>query len=381
MPDTGQKIPFKDFGEATSWERTPEGYLKVNASIAKPGIQDYFAGELPRQLLPQALQGDQGRVVKLLRPVDEVFRPESMDSFNLKPVTNDHPPEFVDSTNFSRYQIGMALGPTAPKDGVLNTQLLIQDAKSIEQIEGGKRQVSAGYDAGIVWDAGIDAVHGPYDGKQISIVANHVAIVDKGRAGAAIQINDSWKSQPEKGDEMGDVTRDVGGLSVKFSDQGAQAIDSLLASLDVETAKSKDLAVKLTDAEKKIDELQGKLDVEESNRFTDAQIEELVNARVALADRVKTLCDVECGGKAPMDIKKEVIAKMKDGFSLEGKSDDYINAVFDMLEPPKQTDQGLQTMAAAITDASTVAPVVSPIEAARKELNAYNAEGWKQEVK
>ncbi len=380
MGDEPLKIHLTDTGEATTWERTPEGYLKVNANLARPGIQDYYAGELSRSALPPELQDNQMRKLKLLRPVDEVFKPESLSTYQHKPLTNNHPPEFIDSGNYSNYQVGMTLGQATPKDGMVNMDMLIQDAKSIEAIEGGKRQLSVGYSLAFDWTSGTDALHGAYDGKMTHIVANHVAIVDKGRAGARVQINDSWKSKhPNEGDKMGDtITRKIGGLSVEFSDQGAQAIDTLQGTLDAEIAKGANLAAKLTDSEKKIDELQGKLDAEKSERLTDAAIEELVTARVTLESTAKALHpEIDCAGKSPLEIKTECIAQLKDGFSLEGKSDEYISAVFDTLEAPK-ADNGLQNMTSALNDAAPTTVERPDIMAeAQKKMDEINANAWK----
>jgi hypothetical protein len=375
-------IQLQDFGETNTQKDTPEGYLLVNANLAKPGILEYYAGELPRDSLPDNLQDEPMTVVRLLRPVEEVFKPESISSYNLKPVTNDHPPQFVNAKNYSKFQVGMTTQNAAQRDGFLNADFLIQDAESVAAVKNGKRQISSGYRLQIEWGAGIHDVHGPYDGRQVNIMANHVAIVDKGRAGAQVRINDSWQDTPgakQSGDTMA-VTREVKGLSVEFSGQGAQAVDGLMDSLKAETAKSAEMAVKLTDAEKKVDELQGKLDAEKANQITDAQIEELVAARVALVDRAKTLHpEIDCAGKDPKAIKVECIVQLKDGFPLEGKSDDYINAVFDTLDAPKG-DTGLKTLTTALEDNHKDSGTPEePMVAAYANFAKLSRDAWKGE--
>src|SRR5690606_2300087 len=93
-----------------------------------------------------------------------------------------------------------------------------------------------------------------YDAVQKNIRANHVAIVQRGRAGSEVRIGDDagkWGASPitptmdKETITMSDALRTVvvDGLSVQTTDQGAQAI----AKLQKDLASS---AAKLADAEK-----------------------------------------------------------------------------------------------------------------------------------
>ena len=59
-----------------------DGYLVVDARVARTGIQRYLGSEVDRPDLP---------FVDVLRPESEVFTTDAMASFAHRPVTDDHP--------------------------------------------------------------------------------------------------------------------------------------------------------------------------------------------------------------------------------------------------------------------------------------------------
>lgn len=161
-------------------KREPEGYLIcVNVPIARSGTQQYLQDEI----------GQRGeKTVTVFRPEEEVFSPATMASFEGMPVTNDHPDseEGVTADNISFLQKGhcqnVRRGTGKDKD-LLIADLLITDPQTIQEIMDGKREISCGY----------NYVLDEEDGKltQRQIRGNHIAIVDKGRAGHRVCIKDS----------------------------------------------------------------------------------------------------------------------------------------------------------------------------------------------
>lgn len=160
---------------------TPEGFLLCrNVVLARTGSQVYFAGEVP-------LDADADGMVLIERDADEVFSPESIASFQGKPITNDHPIVAVTPDNWKHYSVGHVLnvhrGDGANSD-VLIGDLVVTDRDAIALVRNGKRALSVGYDA-------------EYEqisrgrGRQKNIVANHVALVDEGRCGDRCMIGDS----------------------------------------------------------------------------------------------------------------------------------------------------------------------------------------------
>lgn len=162
--------------------RTPEGFLLCHdVPIARTGLQIYGPGETPVHPGPDG-------IVRIERLPEDVFREETIASFNGKPVVNDHPNEDVTPANWRDVAVGVVLHPrrgTGVDDDVMFGDLLIQDAVAIAAIEDGKREVSCGYDAEYIV---LDAEQGR--AKQTLIIGNHVALVDAGRCGSRCAIGD-----------------------------------------------------------------------------------------------------------------------------------------------------------------------------------------------
>jgi len=159
---------------------TPEGYLLcMNVPIARTGEQIYGKDETPLE------PGHDGTVV-IDRTADEVFRPETMASFEGKPFTIYHPEEFVGPDNWNELTVGIAQNVrrgSGEFEGSLLADILITAKRAIQRVKDGLREISCGYDAEYV-QTGIGR------GRQKNILGNHVALVDEGRAGSSHAIKD-----------------------------------------------------------------------------------------------------------------------------------------------------------------------------------------------
>lgn len=164
---------------------TPEGFLVcLDTPIARTGTLLYAPGEVPI---------DPGRdgVIGITREPEDVFSDQAIRSFEGKPVTNDHPPLGikVDPKNWRQLAIGDVHNVRRGNgldldDQYLYADMVIKDAKAIQDVLDGKVEVSAGYDAEYEQLA-------PGRGRQHDIIGNHVALVDKGRCGPHCSIGDS----------------------------------------------------------------------------------------------------------------------------------------------------------------------------------------------
>ena len=167
--------------------RTPEGFLICkDVIIARTGEQLYTSQEMP-------LEPDGNGFVHVIRPPEEVFKPESIASFAGKPFVIEHPSvngEIVDVTpeNWRDVAVGTVLSPRRGGgilDDILMADILVTDELAIEEIlSNRKREVSCGYDADYVQI-------GPGQAKQVNIIGNHVALVQSGRCGPKCRIYDS----------------------------------------------------------------------------------------------------------------------------------------------------------------------------------------------
>ena len=163
-----------------------EGYLICRGvPVARSGTQLYLPSELG---LPPGTVPDP---VPVYRPEGEVFSPACMASFEGKPVTEDHPdlPEGVSAENIRLYQKGHAQNIRRGKgtqENLLLADLVITDPETIRHIRDGKREISCGYTYTLAEE------NGRY--VQRDIRGNHIAVVDRGRAGSRVRINDSERS-------------------------------------------------------------------------------------------------------------------------------------------------------------------------------------------
>lgn len=177
----------------TRW-LTPDGFLYCEGvRIARTGSMLYRPDEVPD------IQPGAGMVL-IERDADVLFAADTIASFNGKPVTNDHPPDFVSPSSWKRDAVGTVLNARRG-EGVeaeyLIADLLITDAEAIDAVLAGKAEVSPGYDAPRVQVK-------PGLGRQIRMTGNHVALVARGRGGPACAIQDN---EPEKEPEMAVVKR------------------------------------------------------------------------------------------------------------------------------------------------------------------------------
>ena len=167
--------------------KTPEGYLIcVDSILARTGKQEYTRDEL--------WHDSSDEIVEVDRKPEEVFSPQTLASFENKPITVEHPDVDVNSQNYKDYAVGFVRdvhqgkGPNG-EDVILGT-LVITDSQTIEEIEKGEHtDLSCGYDCDI---------NDEKNPQQTNIRGNHVALCQQGRAGIArimdskIKDDDEW---------------------------------------------------------------------------------------------------------------------------------------------------------------------------------------------
>ena len=165
---------------------TPEGFLLCEeVPVARTGEMIYGPGEVPVEPGPDGL-------IRISRTPEEVFRDETLASCVGKPVTLDHPDDFVGPANFAALGKGSMLNVrrgSGIEDDLMIADLLVTDAEAIKAIQDdGIEEVSLGY------EADYEQVS-PGRGVQRNIVVNHVALVERGRCGPRCAIGDK---EPEE---------------------------------------------------------------------------------------------------------------------------------------------------------------------------------------
>ena len=370
---------------------TKEGFLVFDrAIIARSGTQDYFGYEW-------GMKGeDAQKRFTVYRPEEEVFSKESMESFANTVATNDHPPVFVNPENAKDYQVGYT-GDNITREGdLMLAKLIITDAATIKDIQKGKRQISNGYSHALDFTPGIAKDGTPYDAIQSDIVGNHISIVEKARCGPTCNVNDS---NPEKVIDMKKVTIDS--IDYEVTEQAAQAIAKLQKSVDTAEAKAeaaedeKEDIKKKSDKEKEeaedekeeavkkaTDSLQAKVDQLTQNQMTPESLDAIIVSRTAIINvAAKAIDGFKPEGKDCEAIKREVVlASMQSADSLEGKSQGYIEARYDLIA--ESTDS---TMSSSLKNAfrknaeSTDAIEEDVVAAAQAKQRKRSADAWKEQ--
>jgi hypothetical protein len=210
------KMNFYAPGELGKTRReTPEGFLLCEGvAIARTGQQVYSNMELPLE------PGVDGRIV-VDRVPEEVFREETMASFEGKPVTVEHPNDFVSPDTWKKLAVGVVQNVRQGEgidDEFLMADLLITDKDAIKYVNKELPELSCGYDSDY---------EQPQAGRGIqrNIVGNHVALVERGRAGPRCAIKDHKLPEVKKMSEKTKFLDKLGRLLKAFQSNDTAALD------------------------------------------------------------------------------------------------------------------------------------------------------------
>lgn len=180
-------VLFSDALTLDAPRRTSDGYMAVRAKAARTGVYQYTG----REVDPENKHGlrDQA-IVNVLRDEATVFDRRAVRSFIGKPITTGHPAEAVNSKNWKQHADGVIMG--ALRDGEhIAFDLLLMDETAINDTEAGTVELSNGYGATLEFGDFAGPAGEKCQARQVSIVGNHVAIVDRGRAGPSCRIGDA----------------------------------------------------------------------------------------------------------------------------------------------------------------------------------------------
>lgn len=285
------EIKFIDRVILPGVRRTEDGYAVANVPVARTGIQDYAGYEVGRPDIDR---------VSVYRPPETVFADSYLASMTHKPVTDDHPTEAVTADNWAKVAKGWT-GETVQKDearGLVFVPMMMADAALIDKMEAGKREVSVGYSCELVWEDGIAPDGARYQAKQTNARVNHVAVVDRGRAGHTCRVGDNWQPiDDHKEPVVATKTITFDGLPVEVTDAAEAVIRKLEGARD---ALNTELKAAVADTATLSDE-KGKLEGEvaalkvalDEAKLTPDKLAKLVADRAALIDMAKKIAPDE----------------------------------------------------------------------------------------
>jgi len=163
--------------------QTEDGFLKAIADIARPGVFPYVY--------------ENGQVVYEAKLPGDILSSETVASASGAPLTLDHPKDemgnhiLVNPENAQNLSHGNVSEPEIV-DGKIRVLLTALTKEAVNEIRSGKRELSIGFEYDLDSTPGqLDGVN--YDSAQKNIRINHVALVDRGRAGDQIRIHGDKK--------------------------------------------------------------------------------------------------------------------------------------------------------------------------------------------
>lgn len=228
---------------------TKDGYIIcMNVPIARIGYQEYLDTELKA---PSIAMDKVPGINRVYREESEVFDEKTIASFEAMPVTDDHPRELVNADNWNLYAKGTATnvrrGVGEDSDKIV-ADIHINDKALVTVVENKmKEQISCGYTCDWVYEDGVI--------KQKNIRGNHVAIVQRGRAGIDIAIRDELPEilQESVKDEESEVLNKPMDLMKKVLDAifGVESADKVDSAIDIYNSISNVVADKAIDVEDK----------------------------------------------------------------------------------------------------------------------------------
>jgi hypothetical protein len=317
--------------------RTSDGYLVTEARFARTGIYEYAGRDVGKPEMA---------VVHVYRPEDEVFSADAMASFAHKPVTNNHPTANVTAATWKRDAVGFTDGRVARDGDFVAIPMMVADQQAIDDVDSGKVELSAGYTCDLDFIDGTAPDGSHYDAVMKNIRGNHVALVDRGRAGSECRIGDSFVHAQETAVmNLQSITLADSGISIETTSQGAQAISRLqdtiaglrtsaseLATTHATALAAKDTELATKDAE--IADLKAKV-------LDTAALDKLVADRAALVGiATKLVPTFDAKGKDSAAIKREVVLAKRGADAVQDKADAYVDAAFDILAEAAGTDSG-----------------------------------------
>lgn len=208
------------------------GWITIKDNpILKAGIFPYLGSEIG--------QGEPSRVYKVLRSEEELSKPETIKSFELVPLINEH---------FVLGELGTDTDDK-PIDGIVGESIYFEApylksnikvfGKHIKKlIEVGKIELSAGYSCKY-----FPVENNPdYDFIQTDIRANHLALVEAGRNGSDVAVQDALKFTLDSKELLMNLEDILAQISALSDEDKAKLLATLKPAEDENTEVEKEVA-------------------------------------------------------------------------------------------------------------------------------------------
>jgi hypothetical protein len=352
-------MQFRDTLTLDAPRRIEGGAMAVRARAARTGVYQYGGSEVD----PDNKHGHRDTaLVNVLRDDDTVFDEKSVRSFIGKPVTDDHPAAPVTTANWRDHARGTIMG--AMRDGdYLAFDLLLTDAEAIAKVDGGKRELSNGYSSDLEFGDFTAPDGTKCQARQKSIFGNHVALVDRGRAGSECAIKDGFAvCDALPSNILDSLTQEspvpkivlIDGLSVDVSnaDIAATTITTLMTARDAANSKVAGLETQVATLTAEGQTKDAKITTLEQQvkdaKPTPAQLRDAGKALLVTAGKAKALGVTVSDEMDEAAIMSATVSKQM-GDAAKGWTADQIAASFAVLtKDAKVEDNGVQPLGSPI---------------------------------
>lgn len=354
------------------------GFLVDTPTVARIGVQVY-----------KKVDGTERRE---FRPASEVFKPDSLATYQGKPITLGH--TVVNSKNARDIVVGACSG-VGIRNGIgVDVPLTVYDDEAISKAK--KKiaaELSVGYTSRDIEEPGwgsnetgefildkdkndsdvIPKDWVRFDAVQTDIEVNHIAMVFKGRAGIAKLNLDSEQEFPYiEGETINPIKKDsamktikIDGVDVEVSPEVAAHVAKLDADVATATASVSTVTAQRDQLQTKVDGIPELVKVEVEKAVNAAKTDAKEHADLV---QFATEVGVKHDGLSGKDIKVACI-KALSGVDASQKDDAYINGAFEFAkDSDKMAANRLATMGngkpAKTDNAETVVP--NPMNRFRK---------------
>ena len=268
---------------------SPEGIMRAGAVLTRAGPIEYNRSEL-------GLDGDGS--ITIHRTIESLRHPETLDSLRGAPITVGHPEGGVTPDNFQDVVVGSVAGEPTFLSNTIVGAVSVGARGALKRLDEGVDELSIGYDFHL----------GPEGSTVGPIRVNHVAIVERGRAGSSVRVLDSLegKDMPEmmSKKDMEDAFSTALDGFMKKMDASGKTGDKGFMREDISTAIS-DAMKPMFDGFKKFQDTADKLTTAEDERKSAS---DLAAAEAKAATDLKTLTDtIEADAKARYDIMMDAM--------------------------------------------------------------------------
>ena len=327
------------------------GWITIKDNpILKAGIFPYLGSEIG--------QGEPSRVYKVLRSEEELSKPETIKSFELVPLINEH---------FVLGELGTDTDDK-PIDGIVGESIYFEApylksnikvfGKHIKKlIEVGKIELSAGYSCKY-----IPVENNPdYDFIQTDIRANHLALVEAGRNGSDVAVQDALKFTLDSKELLMNLEDILAQISALSDEDKAKLLATLKPAEDENTEVEKEVA---KDEEKAVaTDIENKEVAKDADTPVDVEAikQEAVKEVMSELAEVKEIANdlTEVIGEIPpvaMDSKAKLVAYGLDKLKIKAKKGEELATLRGYLQHKR---------------ADKYEPIVAQDSAINKPLNVW----------